>query len=120
MENRQAQFILRGFCQVAGFRVFTFERVTPGQPRSLVTVRADLAMARRYRIPLQELPMLCRTVLEQINGGEDRRAFVFTEAGMRLHADAVMERTEAARLRKSPRRASTDNLGAGWRNPQRR
>lgn len=119
MENLQAHFLLRGFRQVTDFRVFTFERIAPGQPRLLVTVRADLSLARRYRIPLQELPMLCRTVLEQFHDGEDRRAFVFTEDGMRLHADAVAQRAEAARLRKLPRRPPAGNLGVGWRNPQR-
>jgi hypothetical protein len=120
MENSKAQFVLRGFRQIVDFRVFTFERIAADHSRSLFTVRADLALARRHRIPLQELPLLCRAVLEQIHEGGDQRAFVFTEADMRLYADGVAERAEAARQRKPPRRTPTENVGAAWRNPQGR
>jgi hypothetical protein len=118
MENSKAQFTLRGFRQITDFRVFTFEHIATDHSRLVFTVGADLALARRHRIPLQELPLLCRSVLEQLPEGGDQRAFVFTEADMRLYADGVAARAEAARQRKSPRRPHTENVGAGWRNPQ--
>ena len=80
MENSTAQFVLKGFSQVVGFRVFTFERIAGDHSRSLFTIRADLALALRHRVPLQELPLLCRAFLDQLHEGGDERAFVFTEA----------------------------------------
>jgi hypothetical protein len=120
MENSKAQFVLRGFRQVAGFRVFTFEGIAADHSRALFTVRADLALAQRHRIPLQELPLLCRAVLERLHDDADKRAFVFSEADMRLQADVVAARAEAARQKRPPRRPPTENVGAGWRNPQGR
>lgn len=120
MENGKAQFVLRGFRQVVDLRVFTFERIARDHSRSLFTVRADLALARRHRVPLQELPLLCRAVLDQLHEGGDQRAFVFTEGDMRLYAVGVAERAAAARQRKPPRRPHTENVGAGWRHPQGR
>ena len=120
MESSKVQFVLSGFRQVVECRVFTFERIAADYSRSIFTVQADLAIARRHRIPLQELPLLCRAVLEQINEGEDQRAFEFTEADMRLYADGVAARAEAAKQRKPPRRPHTENAGAGWRLPQSR
>lgn len=120
MENSKVQFALQGFRQDVEFRVFTFERIAADRTRSLFTVQADLALARRHRIPFQELPLLCRTVLEQVQEAGEQRAFVFTEADMRIFANGIAERAEAARQRKPPRRPHTENLGTGWRNPQAR
>jgi hypothetical protein len=113
------KFVLRGFRQVTGARVFTFESMAD-RPHSLFTVHADLGLAQRYRIPLQELPLLCRAVLERYEGGEER-AFSFTEQDMCVFADGVAARAEAAKQRKAPRRpaAATNNVGAAWRGPQR-
>lgn len=56
------QYILSGFTQDMGFRVFRFEGVAVDRPRTrtVFTVRADLALIRRYGIQIQELPLLCR------------------------------------------------------------
>ena len=59
------QFILTGFTQETGFRVFAFEGVVVGQIRTVFTVRADLALSRRYGIAMQELPLLCRSLLDR-------------------------------------------------------
>ena len=113
------RFVLRGFRQETGSRVFTFESMTD-QPRSLFTVHADLTLAQRYRIPLQELPLLCRAVLERMHEGGDERSFSFTEEDMCMFADGVAARAEAAKQRKPPRRpAPTNSIGNAWRGPQR-
>ena len=116
--NSKAQFVLRGFHQTMAFRVFTFEGIAADRVRSLFTIRADLTLARRYRIPLQELPLLCRAVLERLHDGGDKRAFAYTEEDMRLFANIVTARAEAAKQRRPPRRPATDNVGAGFRGPQ--
>lgn len=54
------QYILTGFTQEMGFRVFAFERIGDDRLRTKFTVKADLALIRRYGIRLQDLPLMCR------------------------------------------------------------
>jgi hypothetical protein len=125
------QFILTGFTQDTGFRVFAFEGVAVGQIRTVFTVRADLALSRRYGIAMQELPLLCRSILDrQEESGESQdvsaerepvtqHAFTFTEEEMRACADKrAADRAVAALKRKAPRRPVVENAGAAWRGPQ--
>jgi hypothetical protein len=125
------QFILTGFTQETGFRVFAFEGVVVGQIRTVFTVRADLALSRRYGIPMQELPLLCRSLLDrqdegahnQDESGEkhalDKHALTFSEEEMRACADKrAADRALAALKRKAPRRPVVENAGAAWRGPQ--
>jgi hypothetical protein len=56
---QQMQFTLTGFTQDAGCRVFAYEGVGDDRVRIRFTVRADLALSRKYGIRLQELPLMC-------------------------------------------------------------
>ena len=126
------QFILTGFTQETGFRVFAFEGVVVGQIRTVFTVKADLALSRRYGIPMQELPLLCRSLLDRQDeegaqskdeGGENNsvtsHALIFSEAEMRACADKrAADRATAALKKKAPRRPVVENAGAAWRGPQ--
>jgi hypothetical protein len=118
------QFILTGFTQDTGFRVFAFEGVVVGQIRTVFTVRADLALSRRYGIAMQELPLLCRSLLDrQDEGGEHdsvaQHALTFSEEEMRAWADKrAADRALAALKKKAPRRPVVENAGAAWRGPQ--
>src|SRR5580658_91337 len=85
------QFILTGFTQDREFRVFAFEGIAADRVRTPFTVKADLALSRTYGIRLQELPLMCRGILEQREEGPEEGAAVenaltFTEEAMRLHA----------------------------------
>jgi hypothetical protein len=93
--SAKMQFIFTGFTQDMGFRVFAFEGVGPDRIRTNHTVRADLALLLRYGIRMQELPLLCRRLLERrSDNGEDRGAVTFTEDEMRLYAkDSVKKPT---------------------------
>lgn len=97
------QYLLLGFTQDAGSRIFAFEGVAADRGRTAYSVRADLALARKHGIQMQELPLLCRGVLEQRHEGDDQRAFTFTEGHMTLHADLVRAHIEAHK-KKTPRR----------------
>jgi|HubBroStandDraft_1064217.scaffolds.fasta_scaffold34189_3 hypothetical protein len=117
--STKMQFILTGFTQDLGCRVFTFEGVAPDRMRTAFTVRADMALIRRYGIQIQELPLLCRSVLERRDEASEAQAFTFTEDEMRTWATArATAKDEAAQRRKPPRRPSSENLGAAWRAPQ--
>lgn len=113
------QFILTGFTQDLGCRVFAFERVAVDRVRTVFTVRADLAMIRRYGIQIQELPLLCRGLLERSDEGCGTQALTFTEDEMRTCAvERAAAKDEAAKRRKTPRRTPVEGLGAAWRAPQ--
>ena len=110
------QFILTGFTQDLAFRVFAFERLGLDRVRTKVVVRADLAMTRRYGIQMQDLPLLCRNLLERSDDGGETHTVIFTEDEMNLHAKGCAAAKEAAALiRRTPRRPPSDNVGVAWR-----
>lgn len=111
------QYILTGFTHDLGFRVFAFERIGEDRVRTAFIVRADLALARKYGIRTQELPLLCRSVLEQREGSDTERTFTYTEAAMSTRANLCAIEA-AAQKRKPPRRPASENVGAAWRSPQ--
>ena len=108
------QFTLTGFTQDAGSRVFAYEGTGEDRVRIKFTVRADLALSRKYGIRLQELPLMCLGILErssetdEASGTEpngDPRAMTFTEdAMMRYSEDCLAARDAAALKRTSLRR----------------
>ena len=110
------QFILTGFTQAMAFRVFAFERMGTDRVRTKMVVRADLGLTRRYGIPMQELPLLCRNLLERSDNSEETHTLTFSENDMCLHAkDRASAKEAAASKRKAPRRTPSENLGAAWR-----
>jgi hypothetical protein len=117
------QFILTGFTQDREFRVFAFEGIAADRVRTPYTVRADLALSRTYGIRLQELPLMCRAILERREEGTEQEpvpnALTFTEEAMRLHATScTAARALAAQKKKAPRRPTPETAGAAWRSPQ--
>jgi len=109
------QYLLNGFTHDMEFRVFEFESVGDDRVRTQYRVRANLGLIRKYGIRTQELPLLCRGVLEQRDESEALRTFTYTEADMHLHADVCAARAAAAPKRKTPRRPPGENLGGAWR-----
>jgi hypothetical protein len=110
------RFVLTGFTQEVGVRVFAFSGVETDAVRTEFTVRADLALTRRYDIRMQELPLLCRGLLERREASDAARDLTFTEEEMRVHArECAAVRLAAAQKRRPPRKPSGENLGAAWR-----
>ena len=97
------QYVLTGFTQDGGFRVFAFQGIRADQTRTGFTVRADLSLIRAYEIMVQELPLLCRALLEQI-GESAERCLTYSEEEMRRHADVRIADREAVQRKKSLRR----------------
>jgi hypothetical protein len=97
------QYILNGFTHDTGFRVFAFEGIAEDRVRTAFTVKADLVLARKYGIRMQELPLLCRGVLEQRVDTGDRGAYTYTEGEMSLRS-IVSAAALTASKRKGPRR----------------
>lgn len=99
------EFILMGFDQQAEIRRYAFQRIAAEEPME-ITVDVDMALLPAYGIRIQELPLLCRELLEQ-RFEEGHRALTLTEAEMRAHAEkrAAAER-EAAERRRRPRKSA--------------
>jgi hypothetical protein len=110
------RYILTGFSHDSGFRVFAFEGIGEDRVRTKFFVRADLALIHSYGIRVQELPLLCREILERRNEGEEQRTFTYTDTEMCRHAQLCATR-DAAQKRKGPRRPHSGNVGAAWRGP---
>jgi hypothetical protein len=88
-------------------RQFTFELAGSGPPRTTVVVVADMALVRKYEIPLQELPLLCLRMLDNRTSGADGTA-IFSEREMveysnrRREAKDLADRKRRAFGRRSP------------------
>ena len=113
------QYILTGFSHEKGFRIFAFEGIGEDRMRTEYKVRADLTLIHRYGIRVQELPLLCRGILERRNESESQQTFTYTETEMRRIAELSALRAEdAQQKRKPPRKPLGENVGAAWRGPR--
>lgn len=112
------QFVLTGFTQHLGFRVFAFEGIGEDRVRTKFTVKAELALIPRYGIRLQELPLMCRTLLDRRDETGAIQALTFTEEQMRICADERAAIRDNAKKRKSPPKPAGGTPGVGWRAPQ--
>jgi hypothetical protein len=83
---QKLRFSMTGFTQDGGSRVFAFTRVEADGTRADFTVKADLALSRKYAIAVQELPLLCRLFLERASEAAEKRALTYPEDQMSLHA----------------------------------
>ena len=105
------QNTLVGFTHDDGFRVFSFDRLGDDHVRTRCTVRANLALIRRYGIQVQELPLLCRGLLDRSEEGNEIQSLTFAEGDMRKCAnDRAAIREEAARKRKPWRRPAVEDV----------
>ena len=105
-----------GFQQLQSMRHFAFDCVATDRSRTTVTVCADLALARKHHILMQELPLLCLRLLEQRPDLDLTPLLTLTEANMAAVEAAVLT---LAATRKENRRApaATGSLGHAWRQP---
>ena len=93
-------FVLTGFSQTANIRRFAFERISTDHTRTEFSVSADMTLLTKHKIPLQELPLLCRTLLQEQSESGPSKAVVFTEGEMLGYAQRrVAAKEEADRKR---------------------
>jgi hypothetical protein len=109
------EFVFTGFRQDSDIRSYTFQIISADRTKSKVTVGADLSLIRKHRIPLQELPLLCRRLLET-NGVGKSPTVMFTEKDMLVY---VTERVAAEHVAELKRRAHrtpvSSRSGQAWR-----
>jgi hypothetical protein len=83
----KVSFTLIGFHQDASLRRYEFQRNSDGM-RTAFTVGVDLALILRVGVHIQELPLLCRALLEQQAEGQEVSALTLTETEMRVHVES--------------------------------
>jgi hypothetical protein len=106
------QFVLKGFTPETGFRVFAFDGIADDRTRTEFRVRTDLSLIRTYGIRVQELPLLCRGLLERRDEAELTHTLTFSEDEMRLYSNSRAAEKDAADKRRS-RRAPVPQPGSG-------
>ena len=81
------EFVLTGFRQESNVRRFAFQRVAGDHSRTEFTVSADMSLLVKHKIPLQELPLLCRALLEDQQQAGPGKAVTFTETDMLVYVN---------------------------------
>jgi len=84
-----------GFDQNAGVRLYAFQGDADGV-RSNFTVGVDLALTASHGIRIQELPLLCRELLERQVEGPGGRTLTLTENECAFYADSAATARESA------------------------
>ena len=113
-EAAKPQFLLTGFTQAAGIRIYAFEGRIDAR-RIDYTVEVDLALIPGYGIRIQDLPLLCRELLQQWAQPDEISSVVFTEQQMRSHAEKLaVARDEAEHRKKQARHFASADVGTGW------
>ena len=111
------EFVLVGSSDERSIRRFAFQGIAADRTREQFTVAVDLAMLRKYQIAIQELPLLCRRLLERESVVNPSHAFEFSEQLMRDHQDQCLAAKREADLKKrAPKRpAPSVATGQAWR-----
>lgn len=108
-------FLLTGFRSEQSLRIYTFQRVEADRTRTAFTVSADLTLTAKYNIRLQDLPLLCRSVLDGSNEAEPPRNSLLSEQDMMIFRDRKADAQRAAvEKRKVPRKAPANPNRPAW------
>jgi len=110
------EFVLKGFRQEKNTRHYSFQGVGSDRKRTDFLVCVDLILARKYAIPMQELPLLCRQLLVDLPQGVSQ-SLSYTEKDMLGYANrrAVAAQDAAAKRQKAHRRHPSPRIGQAWR-----
>ena len=77
------EYQFAGFTHNGEFREFAFTGVDESRGQTPFKVIANLGLSRKYNIAIQELPLLCRRLLEQMPEGSGAQTLTFTESEMK-------------------------------------
>ncbi len=108
------QLVYMGFTQEAALRCFHFQRVlTQARLANLpkiveFTMKADMSLFMRYRIPVQEGPALCLQILTTTLAGSEEEnvlpaSYAITSEHLSSFASARTTVEEAKAARRKPR-----------------
>jgi hypothetical protein len=103
-------FTLAGFSHRRNVRVFRFQRVDSARVRTLFTVDVDLGSLARFKISVQEAPLMCVRLLEAQSEADANCTLELTADDMKAFVDqrsaAMSERTKKRRMIRRPQPGS--------------
>lgn len=115
------EFVLTGYGQDNNIRRYLFEGVAADRTRKQFAVHADLTLIHKYDIPLQELPLLCRHLLEGYALSRQSQTLTFTEKDMLGYVSHRAAAQEAAeQKRRAHRKPPSSRVGLAWRSSSSR
>ncbi|MEO5924997.1 MAG: hypothetical protein ABIR70_14345 [Bryobacteraceae bacterium] len=94
------EYVLTNFQQQLNIRRFFFKGTNAAKERLEYIVGVDLSLARKYSIPVQELPLLCVRYLETRTDELQPRGVTFTDrqlADFAAQRDADKKSSDAKR-----------------------
>ncbi len=97
------EYVLTNFQQQLNIRRFFFKGTNAAKERLEYIVGVDLSMARKYAIPVQDLPLLCLRYLETRTDDLQPRGVTFTD---RQLSDFAAQRDEDKKRSDSKRRSN--------------
>lgn len=114
--DKSTDFILTGFHQAQGIRYYVYQSQRDDGSLGEFTVDADVRLLQKHGIALQELPLLCRHLLEKLDSDTSLRAVTFTEDLMKEQSDLRAALKQVAESRKKTyRRLRPAHLGGDSR-----
>ena len=81
---------LLGFVQQLQTRLFTFKCVADDRSTTQVAIGVDMSLARKYSIPLQDLPAICKRLAETSAANEPAHSDSVSEAEMSAIRSATL------------------------------
>jgi len=106
-----------GFTHSGAFREFAFDCVSEDRSKTRISVIADLELSRKYRIAVQELPLLCRRLVEDVADSAEPCTLTFSEAEMLVLSKKRSAQAEQIVHKKAQRRPKPP--ASNWQLPLR-
>ena len=98
------EYQFAGFTHKGEFREFVFNGVDEDRRKTPFKVIADLGLSRKYNIAVQELPLLCRRLLERMPAGSGSQTLTFSEADMKTLVGLRIAAQQTSVHKRPPRR----------------
>lgn len=105
------EYILTSVEQSQNIRLYAFTEVDTPAHRAPMTVAVDISLLRKYAIPLQELPLLCRHYVQERRGAGSDSTLTYGEPEMILYSTRRAESERATQERKSHRKIVSNGGG---------
>lgn len=108
-------FTFTGFSQEAEFRLFAFEGISTEKVKTKHKVKVDISLLGKYGIKVQELPLLCRRLLDKHENDIDTSTLIFTEAEMCVQQSERIATMNANAQKRKTMHKPPSAAGVAWR-----
>lgn len=107
------EYILISVEQSENIRLYAFTEIDTALHRAPMSVAVDISLLRKYAIPLQELPLLCRHYIQERRDAGSDSHLTYGEPEMMLYATRRAESERATEERKAHRKTPSQSHGGG-------